>query len=467
MSRVLFVTHDGVSHEPLGLEYLSGELKRAGHETKACTQSNVLPTVAGYDPSFVCFQVITGDEERWGRTADLVKGFRQGIKTVFGGPHFLFYDDLGGHQADIILKGEADEEIVAAIEGREWNDLKAPPDLDRLAFPDRSLFYNDDFPGIKNNQIRNSMASRGCPYKCQYCYNSNPKWIEMTARQGVRYYSPEWICEDIERTFRDYPGRLVSFQDDIFGIKLEWLEEFATLYRKKKLPPFFAQLRPHLITEDRVRLIKEAGAHIVSFAVESGNEETRKKILDRHESNELIEKGVAILRKHGLRFRMQNMLALPVEDPLEDALETLRFNMKCKPALSWCSLLQAYPGTAIANYVIKIGLAKNMDELKFKVNATFFDEASLPIRDKEKIERLHKYWSAVVRWPWLYPFVEAAINFDMGKKFHEWVFDTSKQYINQREYWRVDGEKFGKHVSRYNPLDRLGGELSRNPQGVC
>jgi hypothetical protein len=134
----------------------------------------------------------------------------------------------------------------------------------------------------------------------------------------------------------------------------------------------------------------------------------------------------------------KNLLGLPVEDPLGDAVETLKFNIKCRPTLSWCSLLQAYPGTVIADYVLKRGIVKSIEELTLQVNATFFDEMSLPVADKEKIERLHKYWSACVRWPWITPLVLTAININFGKKFHNWFFEKTKQYINAREYWRVD-----------------------------
>ena len=171
------------------------------------------------------------------------------------------------------------------------------------------------------------------------------------------------------------------------------------------------------------------------------------------------------MHRHGIKFRMQNLLGLPVDDPLGDALETLRFNVKCRPTLSWCSLLQSYPGTVIADYVLKRGIVKSLDDLKLQVNATFFDEMSLPVKDKSKIERLHKYWSAVVRWPWLeWIVIHVLIYINFGKKFHNWIFEKSKQYINAKEYWRVD-RQFDRHLSMLrNPLDRLGGELVRNPE---
>lgn len=463
--RILFVTHDGTSHEPLGLEYVSAALIQAGHKTKACQQSLTLKIVNEWGPDFVAFQVLTGDQDRWSAVARSVKQRFPKVKTIFGGPHFLFFSKAQQSEADIVIRGDAEISIVDAVEGRQWKDFVPIENLDSRAHPDRKLLYNDDFPAVKSNVIRNYIACQGCPYKCTYCFNSNTNWQEMISQLGarLRYHSPEWIIDDIERTFKDYGGQLVSFQDDIFGIDLQWLEKFSRLYKRVGIP-FFAQLRPRLITEDRVKLLKESGIHIVSFAIESGNEKNRREVLDREEPNEVIQKGCELLHKYGIKFRMQNLLGLPVKEPLQDALETLRFNMKQRPTLSWCSLLQAYPGTAIAKYVVKQGMFKSEADLLPLVNSTFFDESSLPIKDKKKIERLHKYWSAVVRWPWLYNIVRVLINFDFGKKFHSWIFETSKGYINKREYWRVD--HMDKHVSilSHQPLDRLGGELIRNPE---
>lgn len=467
--KILFVTHDGTSHEPLGLMYLSGALKSHGHRTKACMQSKALDTVARWRPDFVAFQVITGDQDRWGEVALSIKKRFTNVQTIFGGPHFLFFSKAQQKGADHVVRGDGEVAILDVVEGRPFRDFVAIEHLDSRAHPDRSLLYNDDFPGVKSNVIRNLIACQGCPYKCTYCFNSNENWQKMVSgKNRLRYHSPEWLIDDIERTVADYGGELISFQDDIFGIDLEWLEKFSRLYRRVRIP-FFAQLRPHLIKEDRVKLLKEAGVHIVSFAIESGNQQTRKEVLDRDEPNEVIERGCELLHKYGIKFRMQNMLGLPVDDPLSDALETLRFNIKCKPTLSWCSLLQAYPGTAIADWVVKKGIVKSQDELIPLVNSTFFDDTSLPIKDAKKIERLHKYWSAVVRWPFLYSIVcNLFIHIDLGKRFTNWIFEKAKNYINGREYWRV--QRLEKHISilTHQPLDRLGGELVRNREKeVC
>lgn len=460
MSRVLFITHNGISHEPLGLMYLSGALLRAGHETKAIMAHKALETVGSWGPDFVAFQVLTGDQDKWGRVAHDIKQHYPHVKTIFGGPHYLFFQKANQPEADFVVKGEGENAIISIVEGREIPCLNSIENLDSLAHPDRSLLYNDEFPAIRDNVIRNVITTRGCPYKCTYCYNSMKEWQELMGPKRLKSHSPEWVIEDIELAILKHGGELISFQDDIFATSMDWLERWVKLYQRLRIP-FFAQLRPRFITEERIKLLKEANIHIASFAVESGVEKTRREILDREEPNDVIYKGAMLLHKHGIKFRMQNLLALPVEDPLRDALDTLKFNMKCRPTLSWCSLLQAYPGTKVADYVVKKGMVKSLEDLIPMVNATFFDECSLPIKNKKEIERLHKYWSAVVRWQWLYPIVRVLIYVKVKQKWLNWIFEKTKGYINKMEYWRVK-DKGQVRAREFQSLDRLGGELVRD-----
>ena len=142
--KILFVTHDGTSHEPLGMEYVSAALLRAGHETKACMESETLPTVMEWRPDFVAFQVITGDQDRWAAVGRQVKSKFPKVRTIYGGPHFLFFSKAKQAEADIVIRGDAGESVLLAIEGKPYVDFVPISDLDSRAHPDRSLFYNDD-----------------------------------------------------------------------------------------------------------------------------------------------------------------------------------------------------------------------------------------------------------------------------------------------------------------------------------
>ena len=43
-------------------------------------------------------------------------------------------------------------------------------DLNKIQFPDRDILYGAD-KGVRDFHTKCFIASRGCPYKCSYCYN--------------------------------------------------------------------------------------------------------------------------------------------------------------------------------------------------------------------------------------------------------------------------------------------------------
>ena len=64
-------------------------------------------------------------------------------------------------------------------------------------------------------------------------------------------------------------------------------EKFAELYQEIKLP-FWCQTRPETINKKRLTLLNEMGCARISFGVEHGNEEFRKKHLNRMMPNSVI-----------------------------------------------------------------------------------------------------------------------------------------------------------------------------------
>ena len=110
-----------------------------------------------------------------------------------------------------------------------------------------------------------------------------------------------------------------------------------------------------MIHDDLIKKLKAVGLHGVTFAVESGNEQFRKKVLNRNMSNEQIFEAVKILRENDVRFRIENMMGV-LDEKFEDTLETLKLNIKCKPDLAWASLWQPYPGTELGDEAILRGL---------------------------------------------------------------------------------------------------------------
>jgi len=244
------------------------------------------------------------------------------------------------------------------------------------------------------NVIRNVMASHVCPMSCSYCFNKHYKKLGY----NVRLRPVESVIMECARLVKEYPTELIYFQDDIFPIyRADWLQSFCSNYRREVNVPFHIQIRIEMLSEDNLKMLKSAGLHGVTFAIETANEITRKELLNREISNETIIAGAQLLQRNHIKMRIENMLGIPGET-LGSALETLDLNIQCRPDIGWASLYTPYPGTDLGDKCRAEGLIE-MDEFA----SDFFTQATLKLKDKKRIERCQELFGLVCAVPQLRP----------------------------------------------------------------
>jgi radical SAM superfamily enzyme YgiQ (UPF0313 family) len=110
-------------------------------------------------------------------------------------------------------------------------------------------------------------------------------------------------------------------------------------------------------------------------------------------TNEQVLTAVRLLEENNIKVRLQNMIGLPVENPLEDALETYEFNKLANPTDSWTSILQPFHGTDMWRYCLEHKYITEYTDC-----TTFYDGSQLNIPNKSEIENLHKWWYFAVRY---------------------------------------------------------------------
>ncbi|HZL99434.1 MAG TPA: cobalamin-dependent protein, partial [Planctomycetota bacterium] len=219
--RVLFLS-TYLGQEPLGLMWLSGALKAAGHETRLM----LLPDAAfplklrRYDPDVVCHSVTTGAHRAVAGLMTLVKSMQPRALTIAGGPHptvvpaYLLEPGL-----DAICRGEGEAalvDLVNALEqggdlrripnihykdagGRIWENAPRPlaQDLDALGFPDRELLYEaSDLYGRAERKV--FKTDRGCPMNCSFCFHHawKKKVYKVTNNEYVRRRSVDHVIQE-------------------------------------------------------------------------------------------------------------------------------------------------------------------------------------------------------------------------------------------------------------------------------
>ena len=152
----------------------------------------------------------------------------------------------------------------------------------------------------------NVVASRGCPYGCNWC--AKPLFGRRYAQR-----SPGAVAEELRRLAAEVGPELVWFADDIFGLSGRWIEEFADeVQRRGAVMPFTMQSRANLMTPGVVDALTRAGAQEVWMGVESGAQE----ILDAMDKGTRVEEvrfATRVLKAAGIRACWFIQLGYPGE----------------------------------------------------------------------------------------------------------------------------------------------------------
>lgn len=445
MSRVLFVVKE-MKMEHLGVMYLIDSLRRAGHDAQMArfdSPPDPVEVARGFQPDFVAYSVCSGLEPFYFAVDARIAEAAPRSWVLFGGPSATFSPEryldysLESNRVVFVVRGEGEESVVAAVERRGYEQLKLV-DIKNLPIPDRSEMYK--YADLRDNPIKNIITRRGCNFSCSYCFNR--EWNKLHKGQlpkgVIRYRTVDDVIEEALRLKSSYPLELVNFVDDNFARNREWLVEFAEEWWKRVKLPFFCSVRPDDVTIEEVDLLASAGCKIANMAVEAANEENRLQILGRTGDKERAVAAIEMFHFRGVRTRLQNIIGLPVPHPYADAVETLRFNLRARPTSSWCALLQAYRGTKVHEIASEGGYVDGENDM---TDPEFFGHSTLKIRDKRKIERLHKLWPVLTAFPRLNWLRWLLVRLPLPYRVFKWFFAKTKRWLAERDLWQVNFKK--------------------------
>jgi len=381
---------------PLGLAYIAAVLRDNGHLVEVL-DLNALRLKSGeiearlrksdYDVAGIGAIVTVYREVK--RLIQQLKSFHPERPVMVGGsvgtsiPHIIMEKTA----ADIACIGEGEVtalEIVSSLERKEalekvagiWfkqpdgHIIKNPPrkpirSMDTLPLPAWDLFpmeiylvnpvgapnrnkWVDGDSGEEFVRSMNVSATRGCPYKCIYCYHD-------FMGQGYRFRSPENIVAEIEALFERYGVEYIHFMDDEFCMRKDFVMEFCRLFKAR----FDGKVtwgcagRVNLMTEDLIRTMADSGCVIIGYGIESGSQ----KMLDAMKKQVTVAQAKQALRwtqKYTEWPACSFMIGTPGETR-ETIQETIDFCKELDLAPEVIFFMTAYPGTELYEKAMEEG----------------------------------------------------------------------------------------------------------------
>jgi radical SAM superfamily enzyme YgiQ (UPF0313 family) len=247
----------------------------------------------------------------------------------------------------------------------------------------------------------NLVASRGCPYRCNWC---------AKPIHGNSYHvrSARSVAEEMLHLKTFYAPDHLWFADDIFALSARWTREFADAVEKlDACIPFKMQSRCDLMTRETVSDLRRAGCHEVWMGAESGSQ----RILDAMEKGTRVEQILQArenLQRYGIRAAWFLQFGYPGEN-WHDIELTLRMLRVGKPDDVGVSVTYPLPGTKLHQLVShQLGAKrhwKDSGDLTMMFRGTFStdlyralsDAIHLEVRDPQNITGAVNAWAKVER----------------------------------------------------------------------
>ena len=403
---------------------ISAVLKKHGHATELVMGSSsekVANETLKIDPDIAAFSTLTatGDFEWALEIARHLKEHKPEIVTVFGGMHpTLFPEETMENAAvDILCRGEGEKpmlevcdrfsshEDLFGIPGiwikRAGRISKNPPaelvkNIDEFPFPDRDLYQKYKY--FDNLNSIDVIASRGCPFDCNYCYAPTLRKLYGESGNIVRKHSVDYVIAELESLKQKYKPRSFTFVDELFPLDKKWLADFSRKYAEKINLPFVLNMRADTVDTETVSLLKTVGLSRVCLGLETGNEKLRLHLLNKRITNEQFEKSAKVLHDNKIKFLTTNMLGLPGET-VENAFETIRFNRQIKTDFVYFSIFQPYPKLELTRRIERAGAIPVLKPSEY--DTTYFKGSLLRQDNIRQLVNLHKLFYLAFKLPWL------------------------------------------------------------------
>ena len=456
--RVLFIYPNidcppGINH---GLAAMSGVLKQHGHEVSlihVCdnlweipTTAEILERVDAFEPDIVGFSVMS---QQYAWTCEISKALREHrpeLKQAVGGVHCTMVpqDIVQDALFEWVFVGECDDAFTELVDrmrdgGDLWsvpntrvparfnpageelfNPVGPYPDLATMPETDYELFDIDHIVATKNGWM-GLITSRGCPYKCTYCFNKEivDLYKEEGGAKGVREYlrtyPVERMVEEISLLKRNHPGiKTLIIDDDLFTLNKKYVHAWTAAYKESGVGlPYVVNGHVQCFDDAMAKALADSGCRIVKYGLESGSDRVRKEVLWRFMTNQQIEHTTAAAHRHGLHTSAFIMFGLPHETK-EDIYETLRLCAKVKMGRFRWAIFYPFPGTA--GYTISKD-ADLIDWDRWANMGNYFDASCLKFGDEHDlfIEKL----GALCPW-----YVNALSDWPCAKTYTELVLDV-------------------------------------------
>ena len=363
---------------PMPLLYLGWALKKIGYEVEILdTRLKDIRNIRNDDYLFVGISSLTGSMIRQGiNVARHVKSICRTIPIVWGGVHVSLMPEqsLQNPYVDIVVRGEGELTIqeladtllnngnLAGVKGISYKvdgKVHTTPNRDFMVLDDIDVELPYELFDMKKYHFGYFPVhtSRGCPYRCGFCYN-----IAFNRRRW-RYKKAGRVLDEIEYLVRKFKCEAIDFGwEDEFFINPKRVREICKgiLIRgfKIKWSSFCRFDNFEKIDDETLLIMEKSGCRHLNFGAESGSRRILDEVIQKDITIEQIVKATERLRSSNITQGVSFISGFPTETAadLEKSFELID-RLKCinpdKLTINGIYLYTPYPGTPLFDLITR------------------------------------------------------------------------------------------------------------------
>ena len=303
------------------------------------------------------------------RSQELSQIYRaRGIPVIFGGIYPTTNPDDNLAYADACVIGEAEElwgQILSDLTRGELKKIyrnEAPVDLAKVPIPRWELIAE------KNYLYTNTLTiGRGCPWRCDFCYNSSPN-----LPVGYRMKP----LENIFREIRSLKSRHVMFIDDNFIASPNRARELLRRFESLGLTWHTAVSADIGRHEDILDLMAATGCRSLFIGFESLNQKNLARSRKRQNRIEEYNRTIEMIHQRGMMVNASIVFGFDDDGP-EVFNRTVDWLIAQKVESMTAHIMTPYPGTRLHAQLVEAKRITDFDLTHYNTSRVVFEPARM------------------------------------------------------------------------------------------
>lgn len=417
------------SHCALGLRYLfanSGDLQSRlaivefTLETRA---AEIVEQLLDRAPRIIGFGVYIWNVEATCQIVALIKQIRPDIKIILGGPEVSFElaDQPIVAMADHVITGPADVTFADVCRRILANDATLPKVIAAQQVPVAQLrfpyaYYTDVDIAQRVLYVE---ASRGCPFKCEFCLSS----LDKTAWP----FELDGFLQEMTRLY-ERGARQFKFVDRTFNLNIKASIRILEFFLARVNEGVFAHFEviPDHLPEALQEVIARFPPGTLQFEIGVQTfDPFVQGLISRKQSNEKTAANLRWLRQHSnVHVHADLIVGLPGEDMASFASGFDQL-VALDPQEIQVGILKRLRGTPIARHTERFAMRYN-PQPPYNVLAT----DRLDYKQLQRLTRFARYWDVIAnsgRFKNARPLLLQQAPFERFMALSDWLYQTTSQ----------------------------------------